>query len=191
MYLVLFLGNNPTYKKMKITHLVLNVLFICLLFGLSACQNSGKTGAKTNNNTTAPKNTAVTQAAAKTNPDIKPLLERLLPKVEKVEYVFYKKGMSFSTETSGKNSILPYFNFISDQEMPDRSCTTFDGGAVFRAPEGDIVLTVDFIISDQKCKSFVVTAENKAYYQQMDKSGYEYLMRFYNIDMNQGTPTQK
>ncbi len=128
---------------------------------------------------------ATKTASAGVNNEIKPLLQRLLPQVEKVEYVFYKQGMSFSTETSGQQAVLSYYNFVSDQAVAKHSCK-YDGGAVFRSPEGDIVLTADFVIVDQKCKSFVVTAEGKTYYQQMDDSGLKYLMNFYNIDMNSG-----
>jgi len=152
-------------------------LLFSLLLTVFACQNSNKAAKK------APK--ANTTAAPSYNSEIKPLLQRLLPHCEKVEYVFYKQGMSFATELGNKQNILAYFNHISDQEVPKHTCK-YDAGAVFRSPDGDIVLTADFVLNDPKCKSAVVTAEGKSYYQKMNDSGFKHLMYFYNIDQQQG-----
>ncbi len=139
-----------------------------------------------NSNATPKKATQAQEASApKINQEIKTVLKELLPQCEKVEYVFYKKGMSFSTETAGANSVLPFYNFISDTEVTPHQCK-FDGGAVFRSPDGDIVMTGDFVLNDQNCRSFKVTAKGKTYYQAMDETGFQYLMRFYNIDMGKG-----
>ena len=167
-------------------------LLTFLLVGLFACQNADKQTAKktdTKAKTTANTNQPVAKAGA-INPDIKPLLQRLLPQCQKIEYVFYKQGMSFSTEVGDPKNVLAYYNYISDQEVAKHNCK-YDGGAVFRGPEGDIVMTVDFVLLDNKCKSFVLTAEGKSYYQKIEDAGMKHLMFFYNIDQQQGALTPK
>ena len=155
-------------------------ILLIVLFSLCACQSDS-----TKKTTTESKTTAAAAKPAKSNsinPDIKRVLQELLPLCEKVEYVFYKEGLSFSTETSGQQATLSYYNFISDVEAPKHNCK-YDGGAVFRSPEGDIILTADFVLFDEKCKSFVVTANNKVYYQKINDDGYKYLMQFANLKM--------
>jgi len=163
-------------------------LFVTILCFYS-CQNGS--GSKTANKETKTaensKNAQTAQAAGKVNTEIKAVLQELLPLCEKVEYVFYKQGMSFSTETQGQQATLSYYNFVSDVEAPKHNCK-YDGGAVFRSPEGDIVLTIDFVLRDPKCKSFVVTAKNKTYHQKMEDVGYKYLMQFADLDVAGGNP---
>lgn len=165
---------------------------ICLLsfclFAFSACQSGGQDSAKTANKAkTAP----TTAAAPSINTDIKPILQRLLPQCQKIEYVFYKSGVSFSTELADQRNILAYYNYISEKEVPKHNCK-YDGGAVFRGPEGDIVMTTDFVLVDGKCRSIVLVADNKSYYQEITPDGMKHLMYFYNIDQQQGgTPVQK
>ena len=169
---------------MKKSILIMFVSILCF----SSCQNgssSKSADAKTKTKTVETK--AAAQAPGKINAEIKGVLQELLPKCEKVEYVFYKEGMSFSTETSGQQATLSYYNFISDEEVAKHNCK-YDGGAVFRSPDGDIVLTVDFVLFDTKCKSFVVTANNKTYYQKIDDTGYKYLLQFANLDMSGNNP---
>lgn len=161
---------------------------ICLLsfclFAFSACQNADKQGsAKTANKTTTTETT--TAAAPSVNADIKPILQRLLPLCQKVEYVFYKGGISFSTELGDQRNILAYYNYISDKEVPKHNCK-FDGGAVFRGAEGDIIMTTDFVLVDGKCRSIVLVADNKSYHQEITEGGMQHLMYFYNIDQQQG-----
>lgn len=163
----------------------------CLIFTglLYSCSDGNKTSKAKSADKTAKvakqESKAPAAAPGAKNAAIKPLLQRLLPTVKKIEYVFYKQGMSFSTETSGDQAILSYYNFVSDREMAKHNCK-FDGGAVFRSQDGDIVMTADFVLVDGKCRSFVVTAEGKSYTQEMEDSGYKYLMNFFNIDMNSG-----
>jgi len=169
---------------MKKSILILFVAAICFC----SCQNeSGSKTANKETKTAEKSKNAPAQAAGKVNTEIKAVLQELLPLCEKVEYVFYKQGMSFSTETQGQQATLSYFNFVSDIEVPKHNCK-YDGGAVFRSPDGDIVLTADFVLNDPKCKSFVITAKNKTYYQKMEDVGYQYIMQFYNIDMSGNNP---
>lgn len=162
------------------------LILCCCLVILGAC-NSGNTTASDQKaaSTTQKKAAPKTQAAGTVNQELHPILERLLPTCEKVEFVFYVQGMSMSTETEARNAINGFYTFVSPESIPQPSCP-FEGGAVFRSND-EIVIEMDFVLSEQ-CRFIRVTVEGKTHIQKLTDPGYQYLMQFAKFKPSDGTP---
>lgn len=158
-----------------------------MLFGvlfLIACQNGSD-----KKETTKKKVQEQTVQTAKVNKELHPKLAQALPNSSVIEFAFFMNGMELSSETTGQQPIRAFYNHIDSVEVvkkPNCRYDNYEGSTVFRSREGDITLTIDFVVTDPNCRFAKVTIDNKTYYQQITESGVRYLMQFMQLRTKPG-----
>jgi len=148
-------------------------LFVTLLMIFAACS-----GPKSE---TAEKKIVQTVQEPLINKELHPKLQEVLPQCGVIEFVFFVKGMEMSTETKGAKAINGFYNHIDSKSVIKQANCNYDnyeGSAVFRGREGDIKMTLDFVVTDPNCRFVKVVIDNKTYLQQLTDSGLQYFMQF-------------
>ncbi|MDA7502331.1 hypothetical protein N8482_03555 [Chitinophagales bacterium] len=167
---------------------ILSLSIISLVFLLASCSQSD---APANTEKAKPGSATEQSGIGKVNTILHPKLQALLVDAEKLEYVFYKKGYSFSTETdetSQPGAVKNYFYHISPQIGPT-NCK-YDGGGVFRNTDGSIIMEMDFALKPD-CSGVRLRFDGETHYQQLSESGVNALNQLFSIDPSQGTPKAK
>lgn len=99
-----------------------------------------------------------------------PKAQLILSQCDKVEFMMNNVGVTF--ETQGNSEVMRFFSYIMNKPADQSKCKkgTYDGGAVFKNPEGDIKMTMEFNISDT-CNRVVFVLDGKEYAHPLNVAG--------------------
>lgn len=150
------------------------------LWLFTAC--SDQTKQNTANSSTAneekAKSTATTTSTKTTALPVQRIQE-LVGMCNKAEYTMYNVGVTF--ETDGPQA-LSFFNYISPQIANETNCKkgNHDGGVVFKDPEGDIRMSIEFNVLNN-CNRAVFKVDDKKYSQAINEAGLQFFGQILNM----------
>lgn len=158
-------------------------LYIALLSCfVGACKSGSTENGSTEGNATQTASTVATEPTIAR--DLHPKLQEVLPQCAGIEFAFFLNDMALSSETKGQKAIRSFYNFIDSTSVvkkPECNYGNYEGAAVFRSHEGDIMMTIDYALTNPNCRFAKVTIDNKTYLQELTNDGLRYLMQYMQL----------
>lgn len=159
---------------MRALNIILLLVFCCIGFALNSCQGDKK-GA------TASKKV---EAAAPVYESKLAKVAQIMSQCDKAEYLMYDMGMTF--ETQSNNEVMRFLSYIKDEPANVSQCkkNKYDGSVVFKDPEGDIKMAMEFNVLNN-CNRVVYEIDGKKISNPLS----EYGIQFFNQVLGNRPPT--
>jgi len=166
-----------------------NIIYSLLIFSLLSILTIGCNQKPASKNKADVKSTDY-QAPPKKAPEATGDYQSPLPKVaqliapcNKIEYMFYDYGISF--ESPSQNETRRFFSYIIDKPADTGNCKKgkYDGGIVFKDPEGDIKMEMEFNIL-KNCNRVVFNVDGKEYAHPLNEQGVGFFQKVLDMRNN-------